>query len=151
MRAFSGLSIFRAWICVAALAFLAVFLFYPLSLVLHASLQADNGAWSITAYLDTLSNRHYLRSLTNSLVAGALAMIGASIIGVPLAFCFARLPLPGKVMLLTLSSLPLLLPSFVSAQARGFRQLLLRGIEKVTSEWAILCTAHNIAKLAACA
>ena len=36
-------------------------------------------------------------------------------------------------------------------QARGFRQFLLRGIEKVTSEWAILCTAHNIAKLAACA
>ena len=33
--------------------------------------------------------------------------------------------------------------------ARGFRQLLLRGIEKVSNEWAMLCTAHNIAKLAA--
>jgi len=31
--------------------------------------------------------------------------------------------------------------------ARGFRQLLLRGVEKVTCEWALICTAHNLAKL----
>lgn len=36
-------------------------------------------------------------------------------------------------------------------QARGFRQFLLRGIEKVTAEWAIICTAHNLNKLAAAA
>jgi len=33
-------------------------------------------------------------------------------------------------------------------QARGFRQLLLRGIDKVKAEWAIICTAHNLTKLA---
>ena len=33
-------------------------------------------------------------------------------------------------------------------QARGFRQFLLRGIEKVTAEWALICTAHNLTKLA---
>jgi transposase len=33
-------------------------------------------------------------------------------------------------------------------QARGFRQFLLRGSEKVKAEWAIICTAHNLAKLA---
>jgi len=33
-------------------------------------------------------------------------------------------------------------------QARGFRQFLLRGIEKVKAEWALICTAHNLAKLA---
>jgi hypothetical protein len=33
-------------------------------------------------------------------------------------------------------------------QARGFRQFLLRGIEKVTAEWALMCTAHNLTKLA---
>ena len=33
-------------------------------------------------------------------------------------------------------------------QARGFRQFLLRGIDKVKAEWALICTAHNIAKLA---
>jgi len=33
--------------------------------------------------------------------------------------------------------------------ARGFRQFLLRGIRKVTGEWSLLCTAHNVLKLAA--
>jgi hypothetical protein len=33
-------------------------------------------------------------------------------------------------------------------QARGFRQFLLRGIEKVSAEWALICTAHNLNKLA---
>ena len=31
--------------------------------------------------------------------------------------------------------------------ARGFRQLLLRGINKVQHEWALLCTVHNLVKL----
>jgi transposase len=33
-------------------------------------------------------------------------------------------------------------------QARGFRQFYLRGIEKVRAEWALICTAHNLTKLA---
>ena len=33
-------------------------------------------------------------------------------------------------------------------QARGFRQFLLRGINKVSAEWALICTAHNLTKLA---
>ena len=33
-------------------------------------------------------------------------------------------------------------------QARGFRQFLLRGTEKVSTEWALICTAHNLVKLA---
>ena len=32
-------------------------------------------------------------------------------------------------------------------QARGFRQFLLRGLEKVRAEWAMICTAHNVLKL----
>jgi len=32
-------------------------------------------------------------------------------------------------------------------QARGFRQFLLRGLEKVKGEWAIVCVTHNILKL----
>src|SRR6516225_9523310 len=33
-------------------------------------------------------------------------------------------------------------------QARGFRQFLLRGFDKVKAEWAMICTAHNLSKLA---
>jgi transposase len=36
-------------------------------------------------------------------------------------------------------------------QARGFRQFLLRGVEKVRAEWALICTAHNLTKLASVA
>ena len=33
--------------------------------------------------------------------------------------------------------------------ARGFRQFLLRGLEQVRHEWALVCIAHNLNKLAA--
>jgi hypothetical protein len=33
-------------------------------------------------------------------------------------------------------------------QGRGFRQFLMRGIEKVRAEWALFCTTHNLLKLA---
>lgn len=32
--------------------------------------------------------------------------------------------------------------------ARGFRQFLLRGLEKVSDEWRLICMAHNLLKLA---
>jgi transposase len=32
--------------------------------------------------------------------------------------------------------------------ARGFRRLLLRGTDNVTGEWSLVCTAHNLLKLA---
>jgi transposase len=34
-------------------------------------------------------------------------------------------------------------------QGRGFRQFLLRGAKKVSGEWSLLCTVHNLLKLAA--
>ena len=35
-------------------------------------------------------------------------------------------------------------------QGRGFRQFLLRGIEKVCGEWSLICTGHNLLKLFRC-
>ena len=32
-------------------------------------------------------------------------------------------------------------------QCRGFRQFLLRGLEKVNREWSLICTGHNLLKL----
>jgi hypothetical protein len=32
-------------------------------------------------------------------------------------------------------------------QARGFRQFLLRGKNKVQGEWALLCLTHNLLRL----
>ena len=36
----------------------------------------------------------------------------------------------------------------IERQACGFRQFLMRGLNKVAAEWAMLCTVHNINKLA---
>ena len=33
-------------------------------------------------------------------------------------------------------------------EARGFRRFLLRGLANVKGEWALLCTVHNLLKLA---
>jgi hypothetical protein len=33
-------------------------------------------------------------------------------------------------------------------QARGFRQFLMRGLHKVQGEWSLICTVHNLLKLA---
>ena len=32
-------------------------------------------------------------------------------------------------------------------QGRGFRQFLLRGLKKVSGEWSLICTGHNLLKL----
>jgi len=32
-------------------------------------------------------------------------------------------------------------------QARGFRQFLLRGLEKVRGEWKLVCLTHNLLKI----
>ena len=32
-------------------------------------------------------------------------------------------------------------------EGRGFRQLLLRGLERVNREWLLICTGHNLLKL----
>ncbi len=34
-------------------------------------------------------------------------------------------------------------------EARGFRQFLRRGLDKVAAEWALVCTVHNLLKLSA--
>ena len=118
MTGFGGLSAFRTGISLLALGFLALFLLYPLWIVVEASLHSEaTGAFTLAPYVKILSSRYYVGSLDNSLIAGALSMVSATIIGVPLAFCLARVDIPGKSVLMTLASLPLVLPSFVGAYA----------------------------------
>ena len=37
----------------------------------------------------------------------------------------------------------------LEAQARGLRQFLRRGVERVAQEWSLICIAHNLLKLRA--
>lgn len=109
---------FHAGVSLLAFAVLGLFLLYPLWLVLRSSVQDDaTGGFTLAAYAQILSSRYYLGSLGNSLAAGAMSMALASAVGVPMAFCLARLHVPGKPLLLALASVPLVLPSFVGAYA----------------------------------
>jgi iron(III) transport system permease protein len=109
---------FRYAVVFGALAVLVLFLLYPLSLVLDASLRVKGtGSFTLANYAQIFASRYYLSSITNSVLAAIFASVGATLIGTPLAFCLARVDIPGKTVLLTLATLPLLLPSFVAAYA----------------------------------
>ena len=109
---------FRYTVVFGALALLVLFLLYPLSLVLDASLRVNGtGAFTLANYARIFASKYYLGSIGNSLLAATLAALGATLIGTPLAFCLARVDIPGKTVLLTLATLPLVLPSFVAAYA----------------------------------
>jgi iron(III) transport system permease protein len=109
---------FRYTVVFGALALLVLFLLYPLSLVLDASLRVNGtGTFTLANYAQIFASKYYLNSIANSLLAAAFATVGATLIGTPLAFCLARVDMPGKIVLLTLATLPLVLPSFVAAYA----------------------------------
>jgi ABC-type spermidine/putrescine transport system permease subunit II len=105
-------------LAVAAVAavFLGLFFLLPLIKVFGASiLDAAGTSFTLANYTTVLSNRFFLNGLTNSLSIAAAASLLAVLIGVPFAFCLARLPIGGKAALLALAALPLVLPSFVGA------------------------------------
>jgi iron(III) transport system permease protein len=109
---------FRYTIVFGGLALLVLFLLYPLSLVLDASLRVNGtGAFTLANYAQIFASKYYVNSIANSLLAAIFATVGAALIGTPLAFCIARVDVPGKTALLTLATLPLVLPSFVAAYA----------------------------------
>jgi iron(III) transport system permease protein len=118
MTAFLRRHAFPLTIAAVATAFLVLFFVIPVLKVFGASLFDLSGkTFTLSNYTHMLSNRFFLGALLNSLTIAALAAIFTVLIGVPFAFCVARLPIGGKPALLALAALPLVLPSFVSAYA----------------------------------
>jgi iron(III) transport system permease protein len=101
-----------------AACFLGLFFLYPVLNVFGASVLDSTGtAFTLRNYTVVLSSPFFLQALGNSLAVAAAAFALAILLGVPFAFCVARLPIAGKSVLLALAALPLVLPSFVSAYA----------------------------------
>jgi iron(III) transport system permease protein len=118
MTAFLRRHAFPLTIAAVATAFLVLFFVIPVLKVFGASLFDLSGkTFTLSNYTHMLSNRFFLGALLNSLTIAALAAVFTVLIGVPFAFCVARLPIGGKPALLALAALPLVLPSFVSAYA----------------------------------
>ena len=113
-----GRHAFPLAVAAVAVAFLGLFFLVPLIKVFGASiLDAAGKSFTLANYVTVLSNRFFLTGLTNSLGIAAAASVCAVLVGVPFAFCLARLPIGGKPVLLALAALPLVLPSFVGAYA----------------------------------
>jgi iron(III) transport system permease protein len=125
---------------IAALAFLflGLFLLYPLFQVFSASfLDSEGTALTFANYTKMLGRPFYRTAIANTLEIGAAATIVTTVLAVPLAFALARLPIPGKSAILALASLPLILPSFVSAYAL----VLLLGRSGIVTQWL---QAHGV-------
>ena len=113
----------------------AVFVVYPLVLVLLASFRVD-GVWTLQGYLDIADRRLYRNALINSLGVGALVGVASVVVGYLAAFVMTRLDVPGKTILHYVTILPIVSPPFVSAVSIlflfGFNGLVTRqlfGIE----------------------
>ena len=118
MKQFFRLYAFPLTIATLAVAFLVMFFLVPVLKVFSASLyDAAGKTLTLANYSHVLSNRFFLDALGNSLMVAVAAFVLTIMIGVPFAFCVARIPIGGKPVLLALAALPLVLPSFVSAYA----------------------------------
>ena len=100
------------WIVGAVTLILLWTVLYPNLFVLRDSL-TTNGAFTLEHYSRFADSRADIRALWNS-VWISLASVGLSaLLGIPLAFFFARLDFPGRRLLAALSALPVLLPPLV--------------------------------------
>ena len=112
--------IFSVWNMVFLMAIVVLFLLvvYPMGSIFQASLlSADTGEFTWGNYLDVFTTKFYRRCLWNSFFLSALATVFSVIIGVPFAFLTTRYKLPHASILKTLGTLPLILPTFIGAEA----------------------------------
>src|SRR5690242_18238761 len=103
------------WTVVLALAFAIVLLLlvWPLSSVFKASF-IDNGSGALTLenYAKVLGRPFFLTALGNSLVVGVGGMLGAMLLGIPLAALTTRYVIRGRNVIATLAVLALVSPPF---------------------------------------
>jgi len=108
------------WNLTALLIFIAViyFLVVPVSRVLLGSFQTQaNGALTLENFLTFVKYRTYWKSLANSVGVSLAASALTIVLAVPLAFMVSRWNIRGKPLIIALSTIPLMLPSFISAFA----------------------------------
>jgi len=112
--------IFSSWNFILIVVFTIMFLsvVYPIFYIFKASfISPDTGALSLDSYKTFFHYPYYLRCLGNSLFVSGMATIFATILGVPFAFFLSRFHVPGKSIIKTLGTLPLILPTFIGAEA----------------------------------
>ncbi len=113
-------SLNNIWTIVIFLAFVIVglLLIFPLYNIFVASfLDNETGVFTLQNYTNILGRRYYRTAIYNSVIVGLSSMVGALIIGIPLAFFTSRYNIKGKSLISTLAILALVSPPFIGAYA----------------------------------
>ncbi len=111
-----GKNLLRYGLMLVPVAFLALFFFYPLASIFQVSL-APEGQLNLTGFTALVTSGYYRDTLWFSLWQAALSTILTLALALPGAYVFARFQFPGKSLLLSLATLPFVLPTVVVAAA----------------------------------
>jgi iron(III) transport system permease protein len=99
-------------------AFLLLFLVWPAATVIFVAFtEKGGGAFTLVNFVDFFRTDLFLRSFWNSLYVSAMAVAGASLLALPLAYITSRFTFRGTLLIQTLGFLPLIMPPFVGAVA----------------------------------
>lgn len=112
--------LFSIWNIILAGSLLVLFFLvvYPMWSIFQASfLDPFTGEFTWENYGLVFTTPFYRRCLTNSLFMSCMAALCSIIVGVPFAFFTTRFKLPFANSLRTLGTLPLILPTFIGAEA----------------------------------
>lgn len=105
-------------VALAALAFLAVFVVLPLFELLRQSvIGQESGRFGLENFVSFFESRYFRRALGNSFLVATLGTVLALMIGLPLAFVFARYDFPAKRWIEVAILMSMLSPPFVGAYA----------------------------------
>ena len=99
------------------LGILGLFVVLPVGMVLKVALTDADGSLTASHLLRFFENPLYIESLINSLAAGFWTVVLSTVLALPLAFVVARYEFPGRMLVITLATLPLVIPPFVGAIA----------------------------------
>ncbi len=98
------------------LLFLGVFFFYPLFSIFDLSLRPE-GQWDFSGFVEIATSRYYRNTLIFTFWQATLSTILTIALALPGAYIFTRFRFPGKDLLLSLATLPFVLPTVVVAAA----------------------------------
>ena len=98
------------------LAFLGVFYVYPLLSIFDVSLRPA-GLLDLSAFVRLLSSDYYIGTLLFTVYQASLSTVVTLLLATPCAFVIARYQFRGKTLVLSLATLPFVLPTVVVALA----------------------------------
>ncbi len=117
-RVLNGATWGQVSVSLLILAFLLAFLVWPVATVVWVAFtEKGSGLFTLANFIDFFRTDLFIRSFWNSFYVSAMAVVGASILAMPLAYFTSRFAFRGTGLIQILGFLPLIMPPFVGAVA----------------------------------